>query len=73
MAYDSHSISMDGSVLSWSDADKRAKSIGFQDRSKYIQFLIEKDIFRGKLWNKERLTFVLLIEMTVILLLLVLR
>ena len=45
---DTHTISMAASELGWDDVDTRAKQIGFKDRSKYIQFLVERDIHKGK-------------------------
>lgn len=38
-----HTISIAGSKLSWNDVDARAKKYGF-NRSKYTQYLYEKDI-----------------------------
>ena len=48
MAEHHHSISMAGSDLSWEDVDRRAHSIGFKERSRYIQYLAEKDIHKSK-------------------------
>ena len=73
---DTHTVSMDASELSWDDADERGKKIGFKDRSKYIQYLIEKDIYKGK-FDKLRSVIDLLIMLIgfsiIILILLVVR
>ena len=44
---DTHTISIAGSELSWEDVDARAKHYGF-NRSKYTQYLYEKDINPNK-------------------------
>jgi len=44
---DTHTISIAGSELSWDDVDSRAKAYGF-NRSKYTQYLYEKDINPNK-------------------------
>ena len=44
---DTHTISIAGSDLSWEDVDTRAKDYGF-NRSKYTQYLYEKDINPNK-------------------------
>jgi len=44
---DTHTISIAGSELSWEDVDKRAKDYGF-NRSKYTQYLYERDINPNK-------------------------
>ena len=44
---DTHTISIAGSELSWEDVDTRAKHYGF-NRSKYTQYLYEKDINPNK-------------------------
>jgi len=42
---DTKTISLQGSTkYKWDDVDKRAKQKGFNDRSNYIQYLIERDI-----------------------------
>ena len=44
---DTHTISIAGSDLTWEDVDARAKEYGF-NRSKYTQYLYEKDINPNK-------------------------
>ena len=51
MQEDTNTISFAGSDLTWEDVDARAKEYGFK-RSKYIQYLVEKDINPNK---KQRL------------------
>lgn len=43
------SISLAASQVSWDDVDIRSKNLGFNDRSSYIQYLIERDIFRKRM------------------------
>ena len=43
------SISLAASQVSWDDVDSRSKNLGFNDRSSYIQYLIERDIFRKRM------------------------
>lgn len=47
MQEETKTISVAGSKLTWNDVDKRAKEYGF-DRSKYTQYLYEKDINPNK-------------------------
>ena len=47
MQEDTYTISFAGSDLTWDDVDARAKEYGFK-RSKYIQYLVEKDINPNK-------------------------
>ena len=61
MAETHHSISMSSSKLDWDDVDKHSKSVGFRERSKYIQYLVEKDIFKTKHDFKQILVIVLLL------------
>ena len=56
-----HSISMSGSKLSWDDVDKHSKSVGFRERSKYIQYLVEKDIYKTKHDFKQTFVIILLL------------
>lgn len=56
-----HSISMLGSKLTWDEVDKHLQSIGFKERSKYIQYLVEKDIYRTKQDFKQILVIVILL------------
>ena len=37
-------ISLAASKYNWSDVEKRAYSVGFKEVSKYIQYLVERDI-----------------------------
>jgi len=41
-------ISLQASEISWDDVDLKARNTGFKDRSRYIQYLVEKDIFKSK-------------------------
>jgi len=61
---------MDASELSWADVDQRAKSIGFKDRSKYIQYLVEKDISRSKYELSLIFKIIVLLELSAILMIL---
>jgi len=54
-------ISLLASELSWDDVDKRAMNIGFKERSRYIQYLIEKDINKTKISFNQILTVILLL------------
>jgi len=69
---DTHTISMAASKLSWEDVDKRVKSIGFNNRSQYIQYLVEKDLEKKRFENIRITEVMLLIMMSVIILMLVL-
>jgi len=70
---DAHSISMAASKLSWEDVDKRARSIGFNGRSQYIQYLVEKDINRSRI-DEKYITWVLMsITFVMVLLLLLVK
>lgn len=70
---DTHTISMAGSKLDWDDVDKRAKSIGFRERSKYIQYLAERDIEHKRFENIRITEVLLLLGMALIVLLFVLK
>jgi len=70
--FDNKTISMDASKLSWEDVDKRVKQIGFNNRSQYIQYLVEKDIERKRFENVKITEIMMLIMMATILLMLVL-
>ena len=48
MPDDFHTISMAGSKYNYGDVDARVKELGFKDRSKYFQFLVQEDIERKK-------------------------
>lgn len=54
-------ISLQASKISWNDVDKHATSVGFKDRSRYIQYLVEKDIFKTKHDYKQTFVIVLLL------------
>jgi len=69
---DHHSISMAASKLSWEDVDKRVKQIGFNNRSQYIQYLVEKDIEKKRFENVKITEIMMLMMMAAILLMLVL-
>jgi len=56
-----HSISMAGSELNWEDVDKHSQSKGFKERSRYIQYLVEKDIYKTKRNYIQTLMIVLLL------------
>jgi len=59
-----HTISIAGSDLSWDDVDARAKKYGF-NRSKYTQYLYEKDINPTRMGRlKENVTIFLLSLLT---------
>jgi len=68
-----HSISMGGSELSWDDVDQRAHKLGFKERSRYIQYLVEKDIFKSKLNLKENLGVILLLILAMVTMTLVMQ
>ena len=70
MEKDCHTISMDGSKYSWDQADRRAESLNFK-RSKYVQYLIEKDI-DGKKRDYRFIDVVMLCLLFVIVLLFIL-
>lgn len=74
---DTHTISMAYSELNWDDIDKRARNIGFKDRSKYIQYLAEKDIGYSRIkkigkYIVRLFEIVLLIEVSALLIILTL-
>lgn len=58
---DTHTISMAGSHLTWDDVDNHANSVGFKERSKYIQYLVEKDIFKTKRDLKQTMMIIMLL------------
>jgi len=66
-------ISMAGSKLGWEDVDHRAKSIGFRERSKYIQYLVERDIEHSRFENIRIMEVTSLLLMVMILLVLIIR
>jgi len=59
-------ISLDASDITWDEVDKRTHNIGFNNRSQYIQYLVERDM------HHKRLGDVRLIEVSSLLLLAVL-
>jgi len=61
MTQEIKSISLDGSELIWDDIDRRACSIGFDNRSQYIRYLCERDIFMGRLSKHKELLLYLTI------------
>lgn len=67
----SHSISMGASKLSWDMIDKRADSIGFTNRSGYIQYLCERDIYRSRLDYTMLFDLLILASLSVIILILI--
>jgi len=74
MPLDTHSISFNGSKYKWSDVDEQAKKRGFKERSKYIQYLAEKDIERKLKINdflNFEVIFLLLLVMTMLLIILI--
>lgn len=68
---DCHTISMDGSKLSWKDADERAKQIGFKERSQYVQYLIERDIEHKRFENIKIREIIMFMMLALIVLMLV--
>ena len=66
-------ISLSASEISWDDADRRAKSIGFKERSKYIQFLIERDIHKNRHDYKQILVIILLLILAMMSLVILLK
>lgn len=58
------SISLDGSInkLTWDKVDYEAAKYGFKDRSKFIQYCIEKTILKKK--HEKRYT----VEITILML-----
>ena len=73
METDTHTISMAASKLSWNEIDKRANNLGFKNRSSYIQYLTEKDIYKNKIEKTNILIIVMFLEMSMITLALLLR
>ena len=69
---DCHTISMASSKLSWEDVDERVRQVGFNNRSQYIQYLVEKDIERKRFENVKITEIMMLMMMAVIILMLVL-
>jgi len=54
-------ISLQASDLTWDDVDSHARSIGFKDRSRYIQYLAEKDIHKSKRDLKANIVVIMLL------------
>ena len=71
---DTHTISMAASKLNWDDIDQRARQIGFKDRSKYIQYLAERDIHYGRYKKYQGVlnTLLMLLGFTIVILLILL-
>jgi len=70
---DVHTISMASSEISWNDVDDYWKSIGFKDRSKYVQYLIEKDMYRTKRDFKSSFIIILLLFLAMVSLMILLK
>jgi len=66
-------ISLQASKITWNDVDKRAESTGFKDRSRYIQYLVEKDIYKSKHDYNQILIIVLLLLLALMSLTILLR
>ena len=66
-------ISLSASKLSWDDVDRHAHSIGFKERSRYIQYLVEKDIFKHKIDFKTNFMIVILLILAIISLMILLK
>lgn len=68
-----HSISISGSKLTWDDVDRYAKSVGFKERSKFVQYCLEKEIYKSKIRFKDILVIINLLLMAMIMIVLLLR
>lgn len=66
-------ISLLASKFSWDDVDRHLESIGFKERSKYIQYLVEKDIYKTKHNHGQTLVIVLLIILAMMSLFIILK
>lgn len=67
---DTHTISMDSSILNWDQVDNYSKNKGFKNRSQFVQYCIEKQIYKTKLKDRDIFGVLTLIGMGVIILLL---
>jgi len=73
MQDEGRTISLSASELSWDDVDQHATSKGFKERSRYIQYLVEKDIYKTKHNYKEILVITLLLLLSIMTLTILLK
>jgi len=73
MQEDVKSISLQASKLSWSDIDKRANDLSFKDRSRYTQYLYEKDYYKSKYDLKSTFMIILLLFLAMVSLMILIK
>jgi len=61
---------MDSSNLNWDQIDSYSKGKGFKNRSQFVQYCIEKQIYKTKLQDRDIIGILTLVGMGIIILLL---
>lgn len=64
-------ISLNASDFSWDDVDTRANTLGFKERSKYIQYLVTKDIVHRRFENVRIAEILMLLGLALIIILII--